>query len=788
MHKQNRVAAIWGLWLALAMASPIALAQVGGNAAPATSGGSVPISYVGSNARIGLGITDRGDFSGEFLAAFGSDGDSAFLLDGWLGQAGAAGVKLGYHWLWGGMSRQDSIVRPGEVTVAKVFVAVDQNPFDDRKLSAGFGLERERWFGNLYLSQGLTDERLTDQVSLIERSTLTGTTVAGRPFTQQRTLTTITRSFVKAYDHGVGARFGRFFEGAQARATAGLDHEWGDFSSRQTTLSVGLEKFIPGSGHSFALTVEALQRRGDFVVDESDNRAWLWWRYDFGGAQAYRAVEPFREVEVRQEVPAEPLPPVVVRNEVGMDAAAFFRINRFALDAADRAELDAVLDVLRSDRRVSRIEVSGHTCDLGPAAYNQALSERRARSVADFLIAAGIDSGELDVRGLGEAQPKYPNDGEPNRKLNRRVDVTFLTIEETVQPVAAAEPEVRVTWTREPVAAPAAWIERALRNPAAHKRTVDVYRFETVERNEVLGPQVLVNRPPVAVDNAASTPRNIAVTIDVLANDTDPDGDALSIVAVGSASNGVAVIAGSRITYTPNPGFRGDDSFSYTISDGALTASATVRVTVTAAAPVANPDTASTALDTPVSLNVLSNDRDPGGEALTLVRVATPSNGQVTFTAAGVVSYTPRGGFVGTDTFTYGIRNAAGLEAQSQITITVTAAVMPPLPPVAVDDQGLVLGAYEIAPVVIDVLANDSDPRGLAISVVSVTQGVRGSVEILANGQVRYSPRPNFCGADVFTYTIRNTAGLTASARVFIRRSFTAGTAAEPKNCPLPPV
>lgn len=859
------------LWLALSCAAA-AQDPSRGTPPPGTEA-TIPITYVGSNARIGLGFTDDGDVHGEFLAILGADGRSSWLAEAWFGQGGAGGLKLGRHWLLGGATREDTIARPDSVRVGKAFVAVDQNPFEDRKATLGFGLEQERWFGDLHLSAGLTDERLVGTRVDVTRSTITGTTPAGRPFTQERTLTTTTRAFEKAYDHGIGARFGRWFDAAALRVRGGVDHEWGDFGSRQTTLSLGLEKFLSGSGSSFALSLESLRRDGDFVLDERDTRAWLWWRYDIGGGAAWRPVEPYREVEVREELPAAEPEPVVIRNEVGMDAAAFFDLDRFVLRDADRAELAAIIDVLRSDRRVSRIAVTGHTCDLGPEAYNLRLSERRARAVADFLVANGVDPAEIDLRGAGEAEPRFPNDGPANRAKNRRVDVSFLTVEERVQPGEPKAPEVRISWKREPVAVPAAWIERALRNPVAHKRTVDVYRIETVETVETLGPQVLVNRPPVAVDDVATVPRNSSgQAIPVLANDSDPDGDPLTITSVATPANGSVTISGNTIVYAPRAGFIGADSFVYTISDGALSASATVRITVAAQPPVANLDRATTRRNQPVTIDVLANDTDPAGDALTLVAVSNPAHGAVTFTANGRVTYTPRPGFAGSDSFTYRVRNAAGLEAEGRVEVTVVAdppvanpdlattpfatpvtvnvlandtdpaadvltliavdgavngtvsftadgqvtyrpsptffggtevlryrirnnagveavstltiTVAPPLPPIAVDDEGIVPGVYDLTPVVIPVLANDRDPQNLALTVIAVSNPIRGSAEILADGTVRYTPRPSFCGADAFTYTIRNAAGLTASARVVIRRQSSAGTAIA-KSCPI---
>lgn len=861
MHKPMLLAAL------LTFASGFTQAQT----APPPAEGVVPITYVGSNGRIGVGINDDGDVNGEFLGFFGHRGHATGMVEGWYGQGGAGGLKLGYHWLWGGRTLDQVIADPTGASVAKVFAAVDRNVMGDRKASLGFGWERETWFGDLYVSAGLTDERLVDTRTLVNVSTLTGTNAAGRPFTQQRTLTTITRAFEQAYDHGVGARFGRFFEEAQLRLQAGFDREWGDFSSHQNTFSVSAEKFIPGTGHSIGLSIEALRRAGDFVLDRSDTRGMLSWRYDFGGATAYREVQPYRDVEVVTEVEVTG-EPQLVRNEVGMDAATYFKLDRFSLQDADASQLDELLAALKSDRRVSRVSIVGHTCDLGREAYNQGLSERRARAVAEFFASHGVAIDEMDIRGEGESNPRFPNDGEANRAQNRRVDVSFLSVEETTVP-GAVRTEQRSEWKREPVATPPAWIERALRNPAAHKRAVDVYRFEETEQSEQLGPQVLVNRAPLAVNDSATVDRNAAaVSIAVLSNDSDPDGDALTITASTAPANGTATISGSSVLYTPRAGFTGSDSFSYTISDGALTATATVNITVRIAPPMANPDTASTVRGTPVSFNVLSNDSDPAGEALSLVALGTPSNGSASFTADGVVTYTPAAGFVGSDTFSYRARNVSGVEVEGRITVTVTAVppralsdiattpyntpvtvnvlvndtdpsgdtlslvdvtgasngtvsfsadgnvtfspdaaffggvitlgyrirntaggedtaslvitVSPPVGPIAVADEAFTPG---VTPVDIDVLANDSDPQNLAIRVVTVNRGFRGTTTLLPDGRVRYTPSDTWCGTDLFTYTIQNTAGLTATTTVIVRRiaGSTSAPAASPKSCSI---
>src|SRR5204862_1214162 len=110
-----------------------------------------------------------------------------------------------------------------------------------------------------------------------------------------------------------------------------------------------------------------------------------------------------------------------------------------------------------------------------------------------------------------------------------------------------------------------------------------------------------VNDAPVAADDSATTAEDTSVTIAVLGNDSDLDGDSLSVTAASGAAHGTtAVNADGMITYTPAANYDGADSFSYTIGDGhGGTAPAIVSVTITAVndAPVAADDSATTAED-----------------------------------------------------------------------------------------------------------------------------------------------------------------------------------------------
>ncbi|MFZ7128733.1 MAG: OmpA family protein [Desulfobacterales bacterium] len=99
----------------------------------------------------------------------------------------------------------------------------------------------------------------------------------------------------------------------------------------------------------------------------------------------------------------------------------------FDLDSAvvrpDAKEvLQRDIAILKENAQIN-VEIQGHTCDLGDARYNQMLSERRAQAVKDYLVSEGIDASRLTAKGYGEERPRFPNDGEPNRARNRRVEM-----------------------------------------------------------------------------------------------------------------------------------------------------------------------------------------------------------------------------------------------------------------------------------------------------------------------------------------------------------------------------
>jgi len=736
---------------------------------PQANDPSIPITYVGTNSRVSLGVNDDGDINGEALGIFGFDGDSAWIAQLWLAEHGAGGVQLDYHWLWGGKTREDTIENPDSVSVAKAFVAVDQNIWNDRKATIGVGYQKNDFFVDGYVSGALTGNRFVRTDTDTTTTVLTGIE-NGHAYTQNQTISVITDAFEKPYEKGIGLRLGQYFDDGLWRLRGGLDYERGKYNSDQATLSLGVDKYIRNTGFSVSLDGEYLKKSGDFEIDRNDTRGWLSLRYEFG--QSYRPRAPFRVVEVPAPVAVANVAaePTLVRNDVRLDGDAFFNFDQSDLRPDAIAALDELLAKLTGNTRVSRITVIGHTDSVGSEAYNEALSARRAASAKAYLVAHGVPAEQIDTRADGELNPSFPNDTPANRQKNRRVDIEFLSVEESLTPAVTPAPAAAVEWKREPVAAPAAWIERALRNPAQHKRTVDVYRFERSATTTTLGPRQFANTAPNAVDDSVAVARDAGATgIPVLANDTDPENDPLTITGTSPPAHGTVSFSAGQVSYTPAAGYVGTDSFTYTITDGfGGTDTATVTITIGAGGnrpPVAANDSAQTPPATPVRIPVLQNDSDPDGDGLSVSSASTPAHGTAVLNSDGTVTYTPAAGFVGRDTFSYTVSDGRGGTATAQVTVQVGAGAN--APPVARDD---VAGVIKGGGVDIAVLDNDSDPDGDLLRVIRVENlgPHQATLTINANGTIRFQHVHGTNGPGRIRYTITDDNGHEVSAIVTV--------------------
>jgi len=272
-----------------------------------------------------------------------------------------------------------------------------------------------------------------------------------------------------------------------------------------------------------------------------------------------------------------------------------------------------------------------------------------------------------------------------------------------------------------------------------------------------------INDQPVAVDDTATTPDGTSTLIDVLANDTDVDGDTLTIKSVGQPGHGTTAIEAGQVRYTPAPNYTGPDTFDYVVMDdttGADTGSVAMTVTAINHPPVANADAATTDEDTSQLVDVRANDTDVDGNALTISNVGSPTHGTAAI-EAGQVRYTPAANYAGPDSFGYTVSDGAGGTDTATVSMTVTAVNDPP---VAVDDSTT---TQEDASTLIDVLANDTDIDGGALVIGSVGSASHGTAVIEA-GQVRYTPAADYFGPDTFDYAVSDGAGGTDTGSVAV--------------------
>ena len=275
------------------------------------------------------------------------------------------------------------------------------------------------------------------------------------------------------------------------------------------------------------------------------------------------------------------------------------------------------------------------------------------------------------------------------------------------------------------------------------------------------------NNKPIATDDITQTPQDTPVTGNVLPNDFDPDGGVLTVSTTPTTQptkGQVQLKPDGSYTYTPNPGATGTDKFCYRVCDDGNPSqcdTACVTITIIPALspgndkPVATDDNSQTYQDTPVVIVVKANDFDPDGNATLSnpTKLTDPANGTVSFNADGTVTYTPKAGFTGKDSFTYSICDN-GTPALCD-TATVSVEVLPPTtgnkPPVAVDDANQ---TTKNTPVSGTVAANDSDPDNNTPLTFSTLGSVVSGLTLNANGTYTYTPATDFVGTVTQKYKV----------------------------------
>ena len=298
---------------------------------------------------------------------------------------------------------------------------------------------------------------------------------------------------------------------------------------------------------------------------------------------------------------------------------------------------------------------------------------------------------------------------------------------------------------------------------------------------------------PTAVADAVSVLEGSnLISIDVLANDSfGLDGAAVapSITLTSVSSAGSTIVVNSeKVDYTPLGAFSGIDTFSYTITDGTGDISSTTTVTVTVSAagtsnvPLAQDDSVTVTQNSVENLINVLDDNGSGADSygsdganashpISLSGFYTDNGGELELNG-NVVKYTPRTGFVGTDSFNYTLTDLNGDAAAATVTITVGAL---PVVLTAVDDAvtvGQDSGATNIL-----VLGNDVLVAGTSITVFDTTTINGGGISLDDNGTptnatddfLIYTPDSGYTGVDTFTYTISDgVASSTATVTVTV--------------------
>ncbi|EPD6041751.1 tandem-95 repeat protein [Vibrio parahaemolyticus] len=274
-----------------------------------------------------------------------------------------------------------------------------------------------------------------------------------------------------------------------------------------------------------------------------------------------------------------------------------------------------------------------------------------------------------------------------------------------------------------------------------------------------------VNDAPVAKDDIATTQEDTAVTIDVLPNDSDVDGDKLSIEsAFVPKEQGTVEVVNGKLVFTPAENFNGDAEITYTVTDGALTDQATVNVTVNAVndTPVVESNVADQTLAedfTPytIDLNTVFSDVDNVDGELKF-SVSGNSNIQVAI-VNGIATITPTADWNGSETLTFTATDPSGESVSQTVDFTVA-----PVVDIKADSTNVV----EDTPTIINVLGNDTFEGDDKVVSLDAENGPKNGTVIVNNdGTVTYTPDDNYVGKDTFTYVVTS-GGVSESTTVTV--------------------
>lgn len=742
------------------------------------------IGYVGGNTKIGISIDKNLQGQVDINQILSADEQSATSAEGWFGYqvndkngvkqgVKGGGVKVNHLWVDG--DHEDG-------TVHKVFGAYDRNANDHSKITAGYGQEKENLFWSGHLSKGVSDKKIM--------------------YTNEKGANVLQ----KAYDYGVGGEVGSFIEDSLTRVRGGVDVEWGtdqaekEDTPMQATVSGGVQQYFYDSPHSITLDVSASKKAGGNSKETTNSNARLGYQYEFATNGTFQSARKLKRTRV--EIPGTPgvtaIPAVaaiaavparaakykrqtiktpytkLVKTTMKLENETFFKLNSARLSRAAKYNLKKIATEIRRTGYKGAIRITGNTCGLGSAKYDQLLSERRAKTVRKFLLREGFNAAHLKARGLGKNHPKYRNAPTTGFK-NRRVDIEYVS-QRSVKTraykikyknvlVSAAVPgragvagktgrtgvaavPARFIWKTEELKTTPLWMRRALRNPIRHKRTVDTY--------QTLGGATLM-----AVDDVVEL-ENPNELIDVLANDSD--GLTLTKI-ISKPSHGMATIEGVNIRYIAETAYQGNDYFEYQVKDSnGKYYTAKVTVTVPSSAPVAVKDTLKTGVNEAITYDIVKNDHDIDGDDLKIIKATTPTYGEVAIINDKEITYTPNKDFKGTDVFYYTISDGKR-EAKGEVMIMVSSIYTKNKPPELSPNYAATYGEI---PVTIRVLADDHDPDGDPLTLTGELSTPKNGQVKISGKDVIYTANKGFEGSDYFEYEATDNQGHTETAKVTV--------------------
>jgi VCBS repeat-containing protein len=271
-----------------------------------------------------------------------------------------------------------------------------------------------------------------------------------------------------------------------------------------------------------------------------------------------------------------------------------------------------------------------------------------------------------------------------------------------------------------------------------------------------------VNQAPVAINDAVTARAGQATRIDVLANDSDVDGDSLRATVTATPQHGTLTRNwDGSFSYTAQAGFVGTDTFVYAADDGQLKSTpATVTITVLAPndAPVARDDQATTNAGTPVRIDLLANDSDADGDKLAARIVCGPCHGTLSLNTDGSYTYTPNKGWYGTDSFSY--RDSDGATDSNAAMVCITVAPVNHAPTA----RNASFQVQKDGSVCIDFGCLIGDVDGDCLT-LTLGKAAHGRLTRNWDGTYTYRPARGYTGTDGFSYSVSD-GKLSASATI----------------------